>query len=90
MENNFLEISIYIAFGILILAFVFALIRLFKGPESSDRIVALDLIAAIVMGLILLYSLLVKREIYFDIAIIIAMISFMGTIGISIHLKKKA
>jgi len=42
------------------------------------------------MGLILLYSLLVKREIYFDIAIIIAMISFMGTIGISIHLKKKA
>ena len=84
-----LQISIYFAFGILLLAFVFALIRLFRGPSSSDQIVALDLIASIVMGFILLYSLLVEREIYFDIAIIIAMISFLGTIGISIYLKRK-
>lgn len=84
-----LQISIYFAFGILLLAFVFALIRLFRGPSSSDQIVALDLIASIVMGFILLYSLLVEREIYFDIAIVIAMISFLGTIGISIYLKRK-
>jgi multicomponent Na+:H+ antiporter subunit F len=90
MEYTFLQISIFIAFGILLLAFVFALIRLFRGPASSDRIVALDLIASLVMGFILLYSLLVKREVYFDIAIVIAMISFIGTIGISIYLRKKA
>lgn len=89
MEYSMLQISIYFAFGILLLAFVFALIRLFRGPSSSDQIVALDLIASIVMGFILLYSLLVEREIYFDIAIIIAMISFLGTIGISIYLKRK-
>ena len=90
MEHTFLHISIFIAFGILLLAFVLALIRLFRGPESSDRIVALDLIASLVMGFILLYSLLVGREVYFDIAIVNAMISFIGTIGISIYLKKKA
>jgi len=73
-----------------LLAFVFALLRLFRGPSSSDQIVALDLIASIVMGFILLYSLLVEREIYFDIAIIIAMISFLGTIAISIYLKRKS
>lgn len=89
MEYSMLQISIYFAFGILLLAFVFALIRLFRGPSSSDQIVALDLIASIVMGFILLYSLLVEREIYFDIAIVIAMISFLGTIGISIYLKRK-
>ena len=90
MEHTFLQISIYIAFSLLLLAFVFALLRLFRGPSSSDQIVALDLIASIVMGFILLYSLLVEREIYFDIAIIIAMISFLGTIAISIYLKRKS
>ena len=90
MELAFLHISIFIAFGLLLLAFVFALLRLFRGPSSSDQIVALDLIASIVMGFILLYSLLVDREIYFDIAIIIAMISFLGTIAISIYLKQKS
>ena len=89
MEYTFLQISIFIAFGILLLAFVFALMRLMKGPESSDRIVALDLIASLVIGFILLYSILVNREIYFDIAVVIAMISFIGTIGISIYLKNK-
>ena len=90
MEHTFLQISIYIAFSLLLMAFVFALLRLFSGPSSSDQIVALDLIASIVMGFILLYSLLVEREIYFDIAIIIAMISFLGTIAISIYLKRKS
>jgi multicomponent Na+:H+ antiporter subunit F len=52
--------------------------------------VALDLIASIIMGSILLYSLLVDREIYFDIAVVIAMISFLGTVGISIYLKSKS
>ena len=90
MELTFLQISIFISFGLLLLAFVFALLRLFRGPSNSDQIVALDLIASIVMGFILLYSLLVEREIYFDIAIIIAMISFLGTIAISIYLKQKS
>lgn len=90
MDYTFLQISIFISFGLLLLAFVFALLRLFRGPSSSDQIVALDLIASIVMGFILLYSLLVDREIYFDIAIIIAMISFLGTIAISIYLKQKS
>ena len=90
MELTFLQISIFIAFGLLLLAFVLALLRLFRGPSSSDQIVALDLIASIVMGFILLYSLLVDREIYFEIAIIIAMISFLGTIATSIYLKHKS
>lgn len=89
MDLTTLHISVYVAFGMLLLAFTFALARLFRGPSNSDRIVALDLIASIVMGFILLYSLLVDKEIYFDIAMIIAMVSFLGTVSISIYLKRK-
>jgi multicomponent Na+:H+ antiporter subunit F len=90
MEYTLVQISIFISFGMLLLGFLFALIRLFRGPSNSDQIVALDLIASIIMGSILLYSLLVEREIYFDIAVVIAMISFLGTVGISIYLKSKS
>ena len=53
MEHSVLEISVFVSFGLLLLAFAFAFYRLFRGPSSSDRIVALDLIASIVMGFIL-------------------------------------
>ncbi len=84
-----MQIAITIAFSALLLALVFAVARLIRGPKPANMIVALDLIASIVMGYILIYSLLVDKAIYIDIAIIISLISFMGTVAISIYLKQK-
>jgi multicomponent Na+:H+ antiporter subunit F len=78
-----------LSFIALLLALVITLYRLMRGPSSSDRIIALDLVASVVMGFILLYSVLVKKEIYVDIAIVISLISFIGTIAISIYLRHK-
>ena len=66
-----------------------ALYRLIIGPLVFDRIVALDLISSIVMGFILLYSIVVNRALYFDVVIIISLISFVGTVSISTYLKAK-
>ncbi len=87
--EGFTHTAIIIAFSALLLAMVFAVIRLIRGPKSANMIVALDLIASIVMGYILLYTVLTDKIIYFDIAIIISLISFMGTVAISIYLKQK-
>ncbi len=87
--EGFTHTAIIIAFSALLLALVFAVIRLIRGPKSANMIVALDLIASIVMGYILLYTVLTDKIIYFDIAIIISLISFMGTVAISIYLKQK-
>lgn len=89
METDLYRIFIQLSFGALLLAMLLALVRLIKGPETSDRIVALDLIASIVMGFILAYSIVLKREIYIDIAIIISLISFIGTVATSIYLRQK-
>lgn len=87
--NTFLTISIYAGFAMLLIAFVLVFIRLTKGPDVSNRIAAMDLTAGIVMALILLYSILIKNALYFDIVITISLISFIGTIGISTYLKQK-
>jgi multicomponent Na+:H+ antiporter subunit F len=78
-----------ICFSLLLTALVLAFIRLIKGPSVNDRIAAMDLIASIVMGFILVYSVMVNNAVYFDAAMIISLISFIGTIAISTYLKQK-
>jgi multicomponent Na+:H+ antiporter subunit F len=89
MESTFLNIGLFSAFAMLLLAFGLAFYRLIKGPTVSDRIVAMDLIASVTMGFILIYSVLINKAIYFDIVITISLISFIGTVAISTYLKQK-
>ena len=83
------DIVLYIAFAFLMTAMIITLARLLKGPSVNDRIAAMDLIASIIMGVILVYSVLINNAIYFDIPVIISLISFIGTIAISTYLKQK-
>ena len=82
-------IVMLMAGGFLLIALIISLFRLIKGPTVNDRIVALDLIASISMGFILVYSISSDKPIYFDVAIAIALVSFMGTVGISTYLKTR-
>ena len=77
------------AWGILLMALFISLYRLVKGPTINDRIVALDLIASIAMGFILVYAIASDKPIFFDVAIAIALVSFMGTVGMSTYLRTK-
>jgi len=89
MHTGVEHILLILAFVSLLIAMILALISLFKGPESSDRVIALDLIASIVVGYTLLFSILLKNAYYFDVAIVITLVSFIGTIATSIYLKQK-
>ena len=89
MELTVLTITLSLIFGMLILAFVLAFVRVLKGPDMSDRIAAMDLIASVTMAFILCYSVLVQKSIYFDIVIVISLISFISTVAVSTYLKQK-
>ncbi len=85
VSNN----ALFLIFSMLLLAFVLAFIRMLKGPDRSDRIAAMDLIASITMAFILSYSVLVQKAIYVDIVIVISLISFISTVAVSTYLKQK-
>jgi len=89
MELYFLNIAIFLALILLLMAMLISLYRLISGPTVYNRIVALDLIASIVMGFILLYSIVVNKALYFDVVIVLSLISFIGTVSISTYLKTK-
>jgi len=86
---DLLKIAVWSGLAMLMLAFALAFVRLIKGPSVSDRIVAMDFIASLTMGFILLYSLLIENSRYFDIAVIISLISFIGTVAIATYIKQK-
>ena len=89
MTETLPDIVLYIAFTFLMMAMIITLVRLLKGPSINDRIAAMDLISSIIMGIILVYAVLIQNAIYFDVPIIISLISFIGTIAVSTYLKQK-
>lgn len=71
------------------LALLLALFRLFKGPTMPDRIVALDLIAALSMGFAIVYAISTSQVRYLDITAIVALVVFIGTVAFATYLKQK-
>ena len=71
----------------LALAAVLALVRLIRGPSLPDRVVALDLIAVIGVAICGLAALAWKLTVFLDVALLLALISFVGTVAFARYLE---
>lgn len=78
----------YIIFPILTISGILVFIRLFRGPEVFDRVIALDLLITIGIALITAFSIRSEQPIFLDVATILALIAFLGTIAFSFYLDK--
>ncbi|MFH1598693.1 MAG: K+/H+ antiporter subunit F [Pseudomonadota bacterium] len=78
-----IQTSIHIAMGAFALAMVLNLYRLLRGPGIPDRILALDTLYVNTIALLVLAGLRDTSTIYFEAAVIIAMLGFVGTIVLS-------
>ncbi len=79
--NDFLTLALYAAMALVALAQLMAMIRLWIGPSTGDRILALDTMFINVIGLIVLLGMLQGTQIYFEAALIIAMLGFVSTVA---------
>lgn len=68
------------AFGLTCIGLIFSLIRLFKGPSIFDKVLSLDTINVTIIGVIVLLALIFNNDLYIDIAIVYAILSFIETI----------
>lgn len=74
-----LSLALPVAFVMVALAMALNLWRLVKGPDAADRILALDTLSINTIGLVLLLGLAWATKAYFEAALIIAMMGFVGT-----------
>lgn len=78
-----------IVFSLLGLGVIFTFIRFIKGPTLSDKVVSLDTFNMIVIGIIAMLALLFKNNLYLDIVIIYAILSFLETIVFARYVEAK-
>lgn len=83
-----MNILINITFGFLIIAMFVAFVRLVRGPSLPARVVALDLMGSLAVGIIAVYSVATKQAIFLDVAIVLALIGFLGTVAFAYFVEK--
>jgi multicomponent Na+:H+ antiporter subunit F len=81
------EVLIIIATVLAGIAFLLALGRFIKGPTPADRVVAFDILTVISITFIVLAALIEGRGIYLDVALVYALLSFLGVIAIARYLE---
>jgi multicomponent Na+:H+ antiporter subunit F len=75
--------TIIVAVGMLL-----AFVRLALGPSLPDRVVALDALATMGVGALVVTSITTGQAVLLDIALAMALITFLGTIALALSIQK--
>lgn len=81
-------LALYWVLPLLIVSVLLAVVRLLRGPNLPDRVVALDLIATLVMGAMAVYSIATDAPVLLDLVIVLALLSFMGTVAFARYVER--
>ena len=63
------------------------LLRMLKGPSSADRAVAVDTAATVTTALLVLLGSTFNRYVYLDVALVYAVLTFIGAVAIARYLE---
>jgi len=84
-----LDITVTVAFLMLTVAALLALVRVVRGPTLPDRVVAIDLIGVLIVGVIVVAAAATGEQAFLDVAIVIALISFVGTVAYARYVERE-
>ena len=69
-------------------ALLLAVARLVKGPSLPDRALALDTLYINAIALIILYGIWRGTELFFEIALLIAVLGFVSTVAVAKYMLR--
>ena len=81
---------ITICLGLLATAALLALYRVFVGPTVLDRIVAFDMVAICIVGMVVLLSVLWRTDLYIELMLIFSLLGFVGTVAFVSYLQAES
>jgi multicomponent Na+:H+ antiporter subunit F len=74
---------------VLAIAAFLCLFRIFRGPTIADRMVGVDIMGILFVGVTALTGILTGLSYLVDIAIALALISFVGTLALAKYLERR-
>lgn len=66
-----------------------ALLRLVRGPSLPDRVVALDLIGLLAVGIIAAFDIAAEQPVLLDAATVLALVAFLGTVAFARYVERR-
>jgi multicomponent Na+:H+ antiporter subunit F len=84
-----LDITIGISLLMLTVAALLAFVMVARGPTLPDRVVAIDLIGVLIVGVIVVSATTTGEQALLDVAIVIALISFVGTVAYARYVERE-
>ncbi|MCM3087692.1 Na(+)/H(+) antiporter subunit F1 [Bhargavaea ginsengi] len=81
-------IFFWISLIIIVISMALFVYRLIKGPTAPDRVIALDAMGVTLISVVALLSLLVGTSFYLEIILLLAILSFIGTVAFSKFIEK--
>lgn len=88
MTVALVEGALNFAFACLGLALVLCAVRLVRGPYATDRILALDTMYINVVALVILFGIRYGTELFFEAALIVALLGFVSTVALGRYLSR--
>ncbi len=73
---------------VLLLSMFLILIRFLRGPTLSDRVVAFDALSVVSVSFLVILALYFDRSVYLDVALVFAVIGFLGTTIFGRYIEK--
>jgi multicomponent Na+:H+ antiporter subunit F len=78
-----------VALAVLAVAAALTFVRLAKGPTLPDRVIAIDLIGVLMVCLLVVMAGTTAQQAFLDVAIVVALISFVGTVAYARYIERE-
>jgi multicomponent K+:H+ antiporter subunit F len=83
-----LNVAVLLAMVLLGVAVLLNTWRLYRGPDATDRILALDTLYINAAAAIVLYGIHIGRAEFFEAALLIALLGFVSTMALAKYLLR--
>ena len=81
--------ALLVILPVLSLALLLTFARLLRGPSLPDRVIALDMTATLSIGVVAVYALATGQPALLDVAIVLALLVFLGTVGFAYYIEHR-
>jgi multicomponent K+:H+ antiporter subunit F len=83
-----IPLALDIATGAIMVAMLLCGLRLLRGPEIPDRLLAIDTLYVNVVALVIVLGMRLGTELLFEAALIVAMLGFVSTVALARYLTR--
>lgn len=78
------------AVAVLALSGILVVMRLLRGPTGADRVAAIDALNLLGVAAVAVIAMLSRQVVLLDVAVVLAFVSFLGTVAFTLLFRKPA